>query len=68
MLENETALVIDLSAEVRDYVASILRQQFQCQRILLSGTRDDALEKLRSGTERIDWIFYDWELPGLNPT
>ena len=68
MLEHETALVVDLSAEVRDYVASILRQQFQCRRILLAGTRDAALEMLRSGTERIDWIFYDWELPGLNST
>jgi CheY-like chemotaxis protein len=68
MLEHETGLVIDLSAEVRDYVASILRQQFQCQRILLASNRDEALELLRSGTERIDWIFYDWELPRLDPT
>ena len=68
MLQHETALVIDLSAEVRDYVASILRQQFQCRHILLAGTRETALEMLRSGTETIDWIFYDWELPSLKPT
>lgn len=67
MLENETALVIDLSAEVRDYVASILRHQFHCRHILMAGTRDDVLECLRAGTEHIDWIFFDWELPKLQP-
>lgn len=68
MLENETALVVDLSAEVREYVASILRHQFHCRRILSAGCRDDVFEILGSGTERIDWIFYDWELPGIQPT
>ena len=62
MLENETALVVDLSAEVREYVASILRHQFHCRRILSAGSRDDVFRILGSGTERIDWIFYDWEL------
>ena len=68
MLENDTALVIDLSAEVREYVASILRHQFHCRRILSAGSRDEVLEILGSGTERIDWIFFDWELPGIQPT
>ncbi len=67
MLENETALVVDLSAEVRDYVASILRHQFHCGRVLLAANRDDVLAILHSGTERIDWLFFDWELPGLGP-
>ncbi len=67
MLENDTALIVDLSAEVREYVASILRHQFRCGRILLAGSRDEVLEILGSGTERIDWIFFDWELPGIQP-
>ncbi|MDJ0861367.1 MAG: response regulator [Gammaproteobacteria bacterium] len=68
MLENDTALVVDLSAEVREYVASILRHQFHCRRILSAGSRNDLLEILGSGTERLDWIFFDWELPGMQPT
>ncbi len=68
MLENDTALVVDLSTEVREYVASILRHQFHCRRILSAGSRNDLMEILGSGTERIDWIFFDWELPGMQPT
>ncbi len=67
MLENDTALVVDLSLEVREYVASILRQQFHCGRVLSASSRDEVLALLRSGTERIDWLFFDWELPGLRP-
>lgn len=67
MLEKDTALIVDRSPEVRQYVASALERQFGCRHVLLASNADEALARLRSGTELIDWVFFEWDLPGLNP-
>ena len=65
MLEHDTALVVDMSAEIRHYVASTLQRQFGCHEVLLAANGEEALSFLRSGTERIEWVFYDCDLPGM---
>lgn len=67
MLEKDTSLIVDRSPDVRQYVASVLQRQFGCRHVLLASNVDEALACLRSGTELIDWIFYEWDLPGIEP-
>jgi CheY-like chemotaxis protein len=67
MPEPCTALVADLNREVRGYVAAILARQFGCSRVFEAADGDQALAFLAAGTERFDWVFFDWELPGTTP-
>ena len=63
MLEHDTALIVDRLADVRQYIASILLRQLGCRRVLQAANCSQARAILDSGTEFINWIFYDWDLP-----
>lgn len=67
MLQNDTALIVDRVADVRHYIASVLQRQLGCRRILQAANQTEAEEVLESGTELINWIFYDWDLPSADP-
>jgi CheY-like chemotaxis protein len=62
MLQNATALVVDDSSTVRRFVATTLKTQLNCRKIIQAASGEEALEIL-AGNERIDWIFSDWEMP-----
>ncbi len=64
MLQNDTALIVDRVADVRHYIASVLQRQLGCHRVLQAANPTEAEAVLASGTELINWIFYDWDLPG----
>ncbi|MFZ0255743.1 MAG: response regulator [Gammaproteobacteria bacterium] len=67
MLQNDTALIVDRVADVRQYITSVLRRQLGCRRILQAANHPEAQAILDSGTELINWIFYDWDLPSTDP-
>lgn len=65
MLRNSTALVVEDSNAVRHYIASILRNQLNCKTVHQAMNARDALRLIESGV-KVDWIFSDWEMPGMN--
>lgn len=65
MLRNATSLVVEDSSAVRHYIASILRSQLNCKVIHQATNARDALRLIESGA-KVDWIFSDWEMPGMN--
>lgn len=67
MLQNDTALIVDRVADVRQYIASVLQRQLGCRRVLQAANHAEAEAVLESGTELINWIFYDWDLPKTEP-
>jgi two-component system chemotaxis response regulator CheY len=67
MLQNDTALIVDRVADVRHYIASVLQRQLGCRRVLQAANHTEAEAILESGTEFINWIFYDWDLPSTDP-
>lgn len=67
MLQYDTALIVERAADARHYLASVLRRQLGCRRILQAASHADAEALLESGTELISWLFYDWDLAGVDP-
>lgn len=65
MLRNATSLVVEDSTAVRHYIASILRNQLNCKTIHQAMNARDAWRLIESGV-KVDWIFSDWEMPGMN--
>jgi CheY-like chemotaxis protein len=66
MKDNLVALVVDDSSSMRNYVASILRQEAYVGDVLEAGDGDDAILKLQSNRHKqIACIFLDVEMPGL---
>lgn len=64
-MSPSSALVIDSSPAMRNYVRKILRQDLRFDQIHEGKDADDALRILKSG-RLINWIFSSWELPGLS--
>lgn len=64
MLTQDTALVVDDSNTARRMIASTLRDRLNCQKVLEAASGDEALQLLKQNTS-IDWIFCDWEMPGM---
>jgi CheY-like chemotaxis protein len=67
MLQNDTALIVDRVSDVRHYIASVLQRQLGCRRVLQAANPEEAEAILESGTELINWVFYDWDLPSADP-
>ena len=67
MLQNETALIVDRVADVRHYITSVLQRQLGCRRVLQAANHLEAEAILDAGTELINWVFYDWDLPSTDP-
>lgn len=67
ILQNDTALIVDRVADVRQYIASVLQRQLGCRRVLQAANHAEAEAILDSGTELISWVFYDWDLPSTEP-
>ena len=65
MLRNATALVVEDSNAVRHYIASILKNQLNCKSVHQAINAKDAWRLIESGV-KMDWIFSDWEMPGMN--
>ena len=64
MLKDHVVLVVDQSNAVREHLVSILKNELHCEHVFEAGNADEAFEILHSG-QKIDWIFSDWEMPGL---
>lgn len=64
MLTQDTALVVDDSNTARRMIASTLRDRLNCQKVLEAASGDEALHLIKQNTQ-IDWIFCDWEMPGM---
>lgn len=65
ILADSIVLVVDHSSTIRSFINSILRDELGCQRIHLVSNANDAIRLLK-GTTRVDWIFSDWEMPGMS--
>lgn len=65
MLEDYSILVVDDSVAVRRFVVSALKNMFNCRRIHETKSANEALRLMESG-EKVDWIFSDWEMPGIS--
>lgn len=66
MKDNLAALVVDDSSSMRNYVATILRQEAYLGDVLQAVDGDDAIAKLESNRHKqIACIFLDVEMPGL---
>lgn len=65
MLRNASCLVVEDSSAVRHYIVSILKNQLNCKDIHQASNARDALRLVESGV-KVDWIFSDWEMPGMN--
>lgn len=65
MLDGEVALVIDDSSTVRRIITTILRDYLNCTQIIEAADGNEAMKCLSEQGESIDWIFCDWEMPGL---
>lgn len=66
MLEGANVLVVDSSKIVQKIVASILKNDMGADTVILTGSGADALETIRKGDTRIDWVISGWELPGVS--
>lgn len=64
MPKNFSALVVESSESVRSHLVSILKTQLEFGQVHEASDAHSAIEILRSG-QKIDWIFSDWEMPGL---
>lgn len=65
MFRNVSCLVVDDSNAVRLYIVSILRNQLNCKTVHQASNARDALRLIEAGS-KVDWIFSDWEMPGMN--
>ncbi|MBI4666676.1 MAG: response regulator [Nitrospinae bacterium] len=65
MFHNTIALIVEDSATIRSYVSSVLKTHLNCHQIISMGNGLDACRMVEGGTQRIDWIFSDWEMPGV---
>lgn len=67
MLEkSNVVLVVDDSPSFREFVTTILRQELCFENILEADSANDALQILEQAEDKIDWIFSDWEMPGMS--
>lgn len=64
MLDNDVALVVDDSSTVRRVVVNILRDYLNCRDIFQAANGTEAINLLGK-LPRVDWIFCDWEMPGM---
>lgn len=66
MLEGANVLVVDSSKIVQKIVASILKKDMGADMVILTGSGSEALDTIRKGDTRIDWVISGWELPGVS--
>ncbi|MBI3771969.1 MAG: response regulator [Gammaproteobacteria bacterium] len=65
MGNNNFALVIDDSVSMRQYVASILRQDGRVGEIVEAESPDHALRLLQQHDGNLQFIVSDWNMPGM---
>ena len=65
LLSKDTALIVDSSGTAPKTLVTILRDYLNCQNILEASDGQAALAMF-SKHSRIDWVFSDWEIPGLS--
>ena len=60
-----TALVVDDSNSFRQHLSNILRIELGFDSIIEAASADEAVEIIDSNKHNIEWIFSDWEMPGM---
>ena len=62
MFKQDTALIVENNTDIRNYITSILKQQLNYQLVLAVPDTKSAYSIINSGTQSIDWIFFEWDI------
>lgn len=65
MNQGITALVVDDSLSIREYIRAVLSEELNFERIQLASCADEGIDYLKADNEQnIAWVICDWEMPG----